>query len=88
MLVISYYSCKDKIRYVDLFLIGVIGIFFVIVNKWKMVVWKKWWLFLSIRGGENRILIIIVIVIEESCSMKIIALFFGCFLVFMFIIKV
>lgn len=59
MLVTSYYSCKDKTHHVDSFLIGAIGIYSVIANKWKMVVWKKWWSFLSIRVGGNRTLIII-----------------------------
>lgn len=54
MLVTSYYSCKDKTRHVDSFLIGAIGIYSVIANKWKMVVWKKWWSFLSIRVGEKQ----------------------------------
>lgn len=38
MLVTSYYSCKDKTRHVDSFLIGATGISSVIANKWKMVV--------------------------------------------------
>jgi hypothetical protein len=37
VLVISYYSCKDKTRHVDSFLIGAIGISSVLANKWK------WW---------------------------------------------